>query len=360
MMKAMRWVVALVVSGCTFQLPDPGSGPDPTPTSPNRRIQLTFANAARREALVDFPVMVALDATRIDYAALSPTAADLRFADADGAALPYEIERWVPGGRSIVWVRVPVIDASDSDFIYLTYGDPSATDGQRPSAVWSSEHVGVWHLAEDPGPTGTRVIRDSTEHANDGTAATVMASSDLVDGVAGNGLYMNGSGGGVQMAGGFALATYTFALWVRGDNAPVAGAGNRQPISNGDVGFHLAWDDNAGELTPGIQHEDTGGWKDLYLGPNLSGGVWYHVAGTYDGAQLCGYRDGRQTGCVAAGAPLAPQFFELGLTSSNSATFQGRLDEVRVVDVARSPARIAAEHASELDQLVSYGTPEPF
>jgi len=356
MMKAMRGVVALVVvCGCAFELPDPSS----TPTSPTRRIKLTFANAAHGEALADFPVMVALDPSRIDYAALSPTAADLRFVDADGTALAYEIERWVPGGHSIVWVRVPVIDASDRDFIYLTYGDKTATDGQRPHAVWSAEHVGVWHLAEDPGPTGTRVIRDSTEHANDGTATVVMASSDLVDGVAGNGLYMNGGGGGVQMAGGFALPTYTFTLWVRGDNAPVAGTGNRQPISNGDVGFHFAWDDNATELTPGIQHEDTLGWKDLYLGPNLSGGVWYHIAGTYDGAQLCGYRDGLQIGCVAADAPLAPQFFQLGLTSSNAATFQGRLDEVRVAGVARSPARIAAEHASELDQLLTYGAPEP-
>jgi len=98
----------------------------------------------------------------------------------------------------------------------------------------------------------------------------------------------------------------------------------------------------------------------MSIGPGLVGGVWYQIAGTYDGVQLCGYRDGVARGCVAAGPPLASGYFTLGLTSSVGTTFQGRMDEVRVVALARSPAYIAAQYASEHDTFVAFGAPEPF
>jgi hypothetical protein len=159
----------------------------------------------------------------------------------------------------------------------------------------------------------------------------------------------------VTMRSGFPLATYTFTTWLRGDKNPVTGAGNKQPISNGDVGFHFAWDDNLDSLTTAIQHKDTVGWNDMNLGPNLSGGIWYHIAGTYDGTQLCGYRDGAPRGCIAAGPPLDPAFFTLGLTSSVASTFQGRMDEVRISSTARSAAYLAAQYASEADAFITYG-----
>src|SRR5262245_65849727 len=117
MIEVMRWVGVLILTGCSFALPDPGEPPDPDapPSVPTQRIKLTFANAARGEVLDDFPVLVTLNPSRIDYAALQPDGAELRFADGDGTALPYDIARWVPGGHSTVWVRVPTIDATDSD-----------------------------------------------------------------------------------------------------------------------------------------------------------------------------------------------------------------------------------------------------
>jgi glucose/arabinose dehydrogenase len=66
------------------------------------RRKLTFDNSAQSGALVDFPVLVTLDPTRINYARTKPGGADLRFADAAGDPLPYEIETWTPGGVSRV------------------------------------------------------------------------------------------------------------------------------------------------------------------------------------------------------------------------------------------------------------------
>ena len=109
-----------------------------------RRRQLTLDNASSAQALVDFPVLVRLDPSRIDYAAMAPDGSDLRFVDADHSTLlDHEIEAWNPGGESIVWVRVPQIDAaSANDFVWMYYGSPAAADLQNPAGVWQNGYAG--------------------------------------------------------------------------------------------------------------------------------------------------------------------------------------------------------------------------
>src|SRR5262249_25264151 len=70
---------------------------------------------------------------------------------------------------------------STTDFIYMYYGDPSATDAQAPSAVWDSTFAAVWHLGSS--------LNDSTPHANNGT----NNGSTLAPGQFGNARSFNGS-----------------------------------------------------------------------------------------------------------------------------------------------------------------------
>ena len=64
-----------------------------------RQRTLTLDNTASAEDLIDFPILVMLDATRIDYAATQPNGEDLRFVDADGTTvLSHEIVTWDPAG----------------------------------------------------------------------------------------------------------------------------------------------------------------------------------------------------------------------------------------------------------------------
>src|SRR5262249_17908984 len=73
-----------------------------------KRKKVVFDRATRATDLVDFPLLVVLDATRIDYASAKAGGADLRFIDGDGVTvLSHEIERWTSGGQSFVWVKVP-------------------------------------------------------------------------------------------------------------------------------------------------------------------------------------------------------------------------------------------------------------
>jgi hypothetical protein len=52
-----------------------------------RRQQITFDNVARAENLDNFPVLIALDPSNIDYAETQNGGQDLRFFDRDGTSL---------------------------------------------------------------------------------------------------------------------------------------------------------------------------------------------------------------------------------------------------------------------------------
>ena len=70
------------------------------------------------------------DGVNIDYSQTQNNGEDLRFFDANGTALSYDIEQWNESGDSYVWVRVPKIDAgSTTDSIWMYYGNAVAPEG---------------------------------------------------------------------------------------------------------------------------------------------------------------------------------------------------------------------------------------
>jgi hypothetical protein len=307
--------------------------------------------------------MVALDSTRVDYSAFASGAADLRFFDPDGTQLEYEIERWDPSARSIIWVRVPQIDAASStDFMWMQFGDPSATDMSSPAKVWTGDYVGVWHLATDPGPGAPDDIRDSTARAHHGTASAAMTSTQLGAAHTGLGIHFEGTDERVLMPASpdFTLPTYTWTLWLCADAAPSASVGNRDAISNGDVGFNFAWDHNTLTYRGAAAQRDINVWHSAIASTGFTGGVWYAIGATYDGVQLCSYLNGVQSMCVPSLAPEPPNgSLSIGGPNVGAGTFTGWIDEVRVSSISRSTTRITADYASEADTLVTYGVAEP-
>lgn len=361
MWRPLPW---MLVIGCSFSThpadqtpmpdaPTPDSSDAPPAPSGKHRVRLTFHNGTRNADLVDFAVLVVIDATRIDYASC-PAGANLRFTDPDGTQLAYEIERWDPAGSSFVWVRVPKIDrSSETDYVDMHYGDASLTDAQMPAQVWVDADA-VYHLAQDPGGHGAGDIVDSTG-MRAGTTTAAMASTDLIDAKVGQGFRMNGLGAGIHAAAAVA-AMYTWSMWVKGDAVPGTSA-NHEPICDGDGNFNFAWDHlNAGYVGAAAQRDATT-WRAAQ-GTGFAAATWYLLAGTYDGSSLCLYVDGQAPVCTAAGSPVAPSFgLQIGDATSNSTSFKGYLDEVRVYSVAQSALWLDADHASQTDTLIAYGQP---
>ena len=106
------------------------------------RKTITFDNTdsnigTTSEDLINFPVLVKLDSgADIDYSKTQNSGQDIRFTDSDGTVLSYEIEEWDETGSSFVWVKIPQIDQnSNTDYIYIYYGNDSASDGQDAENV---------------------------------------------------------------------------------------------------------------------------------------------------------------------------------------------------------------------------------
>ena len=90
--------------------------------------KITFDNrtsylGVTSEALVNFPVLVKVDGSSIDYSNTQNLGQDIRFTDSDGTTLlSYEIEKWDEASYSYVWVKVPQIDInSNTDYICVLW-----------------------------------------------------------------------------------------------------------------------------------------------------------------------------------------------------------------------------------------------
>gem|GEM_PF-1413479 len=96
-------------------------------------MKVTF-NYGEWERLNNFPALIILNTSipGFSYSQFAANGQDLRFEDANGVALAYEIEKWDPNGSSYIWVRIPEL-----------VGD--ATTAYRPG-----QWLHNWSYAGDP------------------------------------------------------------------------------------------------------------------------------------------------------------------------------------------------------------------
>jgi hypothetical protein len=125
------------------------------------KMKITFAGYNRNETLSDFPALVRIGTNVPGFAygqLASPTGGDLRFTDSGGnRVIPHEIDEWIPGDVSPVWVQVPALSGTN-DFIWAYWGNPAnATPpaSQTNGAVWVPQsfealpaYAVVYHLKE--------------------------------------------------------------------------------------------------------------------------------------------------------------------------------------------------------------------
>jgi hypothetical protein len=336
-------------------------GGTPPPLAFAFRQKLELDNLERGE-LRDFPVMVALEPGRFDYGAVRPDGGDLEFRDADGAALAHEIEAWNPDGRSILWVRVPVIDArSSSDFIYIYYGGDSAVTPDQAS-VWT-RYESVYHLDGQDGP-----IEDSGARRYDGTPL----GAEEAAGFLGQGQSFGGFDQLIDLGADrdFARAApgVTLEAWVNprvAQQGVIFGASvGTSDVSRVELRFELGQNLRGGARTQDAVDMDL---QAVFTGELLPLDTWSWVA------LVCDFEAGAVTiyidDHVAAEQgnllfdPSSPDTASaqaaIGANESlDSEFFGGLLDEVRLAPVALDADWVSAQHASMVDDLVSYGAAE--
>ncbi|MBN1675835.1 MAG: DUF2341 domain-containing protein, partial [Kiritimatiellae bacterium] len=321
--------------------------------------------------LVDFPALVSLTDADLATTAHGGKLAnangyDLIFTAADGTnTLDHEIERHVlTSGELIAWVRVPVLDCDDDTVVYVYFGNSSISSSQENAAeVWDASYLAVWHLEQEPtGAAGE--IADSTANGIDATASGPMTAAGLKPGWIGYGQEFDGSSDFIRSA-----TDATTNVLNRATNAVTLES--------------WAWlDADPGGIIDTIVHRAKGpGWDDAWYLAGATGpvwrlrvdwysgapaacsesgvintGAWYHVAGTWDGVTERVYVDGVEADSQARDLVLPPDdnCVYIGAhtddhDSNTVAQLNGRIDEVRVSDIARSADWIATSYTNQFD-----------
>lgn len=197
--------------------------------------------------------------------------------------------------------------------------------------------VGAW--CPSLGPTGN-VLHDWSGRWNRGTLTNMDPATDWV--VSGQGYALDFDGSNDYVDCGTAtplnLTRFTIAAWLRsagsGGEAAIIGKG-----AYGSSGYHLTHSGGGGNVN-GIYLHVQGNF--CLSTSTLNDSQWHHVAGTYDGATMRIYWDGRleNSTSVTTTPNASGTNFEMGRRPGASPYYTGRVDDVAVYNRALSDAEI--------------------
>ena len=117
--------------------------------------------------LTDFPVLVVLNATNIDWTHVQDDLDDIRFVDStETILLKAELEKYIVNDKAWIWVKVPSVSGTVDTVFYMYYGNAAAASAWDAENVWESSAVMVQHMYDN---SDASHIMDSTLYNNDGT-----------------------------------------------------------------------------------------------------------------------------------------------------------------------------------------------
>jgi len=296
-------------------------------------------------ALTNFPALVQLGTNIGSFSYLqfnSPTnGADLRFSDSSGSNVLYhEIERWDTNGQSVVWVRVPLLEGTNS-YIYAYWGKAASMPSYTTNgAVWAGNFRGVWHLDS----YGGNAFKDSTANNNNGVNANTDDAVGLVGGCRNvdQGDYIS-----VANSSSINLSTaITIEAVVRLDSYPTEWNMIAAKDDSGNSRCYGLWVRSTGDLLFSYA-SPAGTWYHLYPGgQGFTLNAWHHIAAVMnadkDIREL--YIDGRRKARDTSAIPPMQSYYPALFFGSCAGTWptDGKIDEVRISDIDISSNRIWA------------------
>ncbi len=373
------------------------------------RIQINVDHTKIGSTLTNFPVMIYLGSSSgINSANVSSVfdvigsnSKKIAITTADGTTQLYaEIVHWDSVNKQAwLYVKVPTLSSSADTVLYLYYdsaqpdntvyvGDTGSTPGQ---AVWDSNFVAVYHLAESgngsigeykdstvnrhiaTGGAGTASKTPGRVAANSGTNSPRLYSAQNFDGI---GDYINipdASDLSIPVPGDF-----TISAWVSPSVAtfPTADSGIVDLISKlggGQAEWQLCMYNQTYSSRPSwisfYQYNPSGG---LGAGDFSTGVVsinqWVYATGAVhstdsqhglpyvyrDAAVHTGIPDNWSKYGLTYTPGNAPVTVGWKGTNSSYGYFEGRIGEVRISKTTRSSAWISASYYSDSDYLLTF------
>ncbi|HAO99875.1 MAG TPA: hypothetical protein DCQ83_07500, partial [Fibrobacteres bacterium] len=307
--------------------------------------------------LGNIPVLVRLTSAHLTvFSQALSTGADIRFANASGSHLAYQLERWsfAPGDTSAaIWVLADTVAANGTTNLRMYWGNGSATDDSRATTVFDTANgfSSVWHFNE------ASASSYAVEATANGDTATQFNSPATVSAVIGGGRNFNGTGTASsnnyfkvpQTAATAYLSPtsqITVSTWLNaGSNSAndrrvfqktSTDANNRMIFNNGTA----TWNLSSTTLTATLPTPNTGTWRLLHA--------------VYNGANMSIYVDGKRISNVARTGSISTGNDTNGFWIGSKPTtvtatdyFQGNMDEFRYARVGRDSNWVRLEYKNQ-------------
>lgn len=217
-----------------------------------------------------------------------------------------------------------------------------------PAAAQATVPVASYGFDEASGVT----VLDASGHGNNGT---ISGATRTANGMYARALVFDGVSSIVTIpnAANLHLTTgMTLEAWI---NPSAVSPAWRDVIYRGSDNYFLeaTSDQNGGAPTGGITV--SGGSTLASASGPLTPNTWVHLAVTYNGANLILYVNGVQASSVARTGSIASSTspLQIGGDSVFGQYFAGTIDEVRVYNVALTPAQIQADMVTPLANIPS-------
>jgi len=328
--------------------------------------------------LIDFPLLVSLTLPQLKSVSNggvvnNMNGYDIVFSGENNQQLDHEIEYYNPTtGEYRAWVRLPLLYHNVNTELSISCGNPSYQSNPTTQNTWSDEFEGVWHM--DDNPTTSELI-DAAGTYN-GIPSSDMNASDVVQGKIGNSIDFDGSNDYFAIMdkyyeGVTAINQLTVTAWVKSTYNNNSSWNSNWSIIDFDrseyFNFFVHGQGKASFSTKSSSINDFHGGSN----GQMNDGNWHQMTGVYDGQKKYLYIDGilvNTKNNPHNNEPLGSDLKRFGFIGDGSEAssfngtrneigFKGQLDEIRLLNIAKSPEWIATEYnnQSNPESFVSIG-----
>ena len=325
--------------------------------SRNLYFNTTASGAGVHGTVADFPALVRLTSSTFNFSQARSDGADLRFSSQDGKRLAFEIEQWdATANIAALWVRMPeILGNNDSQYIVMHWGAEGVAAQSSGAGVFDTScgFRGVWHLS---GP-GNGTAFDATANGYHGTPYNMTAAS-VVAGAIGGARDFDGRASYITMPNSASgkldmqqNGSYSISLWVYADTIDtiwhaIAGKGHEQYY------LKLKCFGNGRATWEFVEFQDQKGWEytEDSVPPAPGQKQWVYLTGVRSGSKQYLYINGTLVNdlfpVMAGKYPRnSGDNFTIGRHAREVTIpytegwcyFNGKIDEVRVMNFAPSP-----------------------
>ncbi|MBN1162543.1 LamG domain-containing protein, partial [Patescibacteria group bacterium] len=234
----------------------------------------------------------------------------------------------------------------------------TASDGSAPDSSSARSYcipgdtttcdppVGHWQLDEN---TGTSAY-DSSGNSNTGNLGTGTSSPEWAIGKFGSGLDFDGTDDYVDMGADYATefdGPFTLSAWV---NTPVNPAQDQQVVVGKGRFTYYYLEIDTDDDRANFDFDSGGSSAGFVQSPIESApdNTWVYITGVYDGQYNSIYINGVLTNSVeTTGDPDSGSGYNLNIGRDSRGPdgyFEGKIDDVRIYDYARTPAQVAWDY----------------